>query len=381
MKKLTRFYATGIFIALSALLLTACGGGGGGGQNNPVPGQPQNVAAIAGDTQVTLNWDDVSTATGYDICSATETITQPANCSVHQNGALAVDQTSPAIINALNNNTEYFFVVIPKNANGDGAASAVVSATPVGVVVPTATGKLNDTGISLCGDYAFGSSENSNNDRDCSNAADNEGDSIPPGQDALFGRDANPASNDDSDGNKGFSFTKLDSNGFALIDQNATTFSCVKDNVTGLIWEVKQTAFGLHNKDDVYTWYNTNAATNGGEDGTVNTGASCELNASNASNTCNTQAYVARVNIAGLCGANDWYLPSRKELRSLVNYDGASPVIDIRYFPNTSASFYWSSSPYAPNANGAWVVDFYDGNDDAFAKGGNGRVRLVRSGQ
>ncbi len=222
------------------------------GRITPSPGQPQNVAAIAGDTQVTLNWDDVSTATGYDICSATETITQPANCSAHQNGALAVEQTSPAIISALNNNTEYFFVVIPKNANGDGTASAVVSATSVGVVVPTATGKLNDTGISLCGDYAFNSSGAHNNDLDCSNAADNEGDPIPPGQDALFGRDAEPANNNDSDDNKGFSFSKLDSNGFALIDQSATTFSCVKDNVTGLTWEVKQTAPGLHNKDDVY---------------------------------------------------------------------------------------------------------------------------------
>ena len=377
MKKLNRFYATCIFIALSALLLTACGGGGGGGQNNPVPGLPQNVAAVAGDTQVTLNWDDVSTATGYDICSATETITQPANCSVHQNGALAVDQSSPAIINALNNNTEYFFVVIPKNANGDGTASAVVSATPVGVVVPTPTGKLNDTGISLCGDYAFGSSENSNNDRDCSNAADNEGDPIPPGQDALFGRDANPASNDNSDGNKGFSFTKLDSNGFALIDQNATTFSCVKDNVTGLIWEVKQTAAGLHNKDDVYTWYNTNAATNGGDNGEANAGASCE----GITTTCNTQVYVARVNIAGLCGANDWYLPSRKELRSLVNYDGASPAIDASYFPNASASRYWSSSPYAPVASRAWSVAFDSGHDGAGFMSDVYRVRLVRSGQ
>ena len=35
MKKLIRIYATGIFIALSVLLLTGCGGGGGG--SNPPP--------------------------------------------------------------------------------------------------------------------------------------------------------------------------------------------------------------------------------------------------------------------------------------------------------------------------------------------------------
>ena len=369
-----------VILILSAL--TACGGSGGNDNkdNKLVPTQPQNVSALAGDTQVTLSWDNVSTATGYDACSATETITQPANCSVHQNGALTVDQTSPAVISGLTNSTEYFFIVIPKNANGDGAAGAVVSATPVGPAVAAATGKLNDTGITRCGDYAFGSSGSGNhhNDLDCALAVDKEGDPIPLGQDALFGRDADSATNDGSDGHKGFSFTKLDATGFALTDQSSTTFSCVKDNVTGLIWEVKQTAVGLHNKDDEYTWYNTNAATNGGDDGEVNANASCE---GNADNTCNTQAYAARVNIASLCGANGWRLPTREELRSLISYDRSDPAIDTTYFPNTRLSFYWSSSAYAPNSDSAWGVSFTFGADGVSNKSNFRHVRLVRSGQ
>jgi len=356
------------------------GGGSdsGNGDANDVLAAPQNVLAVAADTQITLSWDAVANATAYDICHATETITQPASCSVHLNGVLAVDQTSPAIISGLTNDAAYFFVVIPKNAAGDGTASAVVSATPIGPVLPTPTGQLNDTGITLCGDYAFGGSESHQNDLDCNLTADAEGDPIPSGQDAVSGRDANTASNTDSDGHKGFSFSKIDSNGFALTDQTSTTFSCVKDNVTGLIWEVKQETTGLHSKNDRYTWFNSDAATNGGESGTLNDNASCE---GNAANICNTQAYVARVNIASLCGATNWRMPTRKELRSLVSYDRSNPVIDTTYFPNTASSSYWSSSPYAPNSNVAWFVGFNFGNDGVNVKSVNHRVRLVRSGQ
>ncbi len=381
-----------VLIALMLSALTACGGGDSGDKkedklidDKPVPTQPQNVSALAGYTQVTLSWDDVNDATGYDICSATEAISQPANCSIHQNGALAVDQTSPAVISSLTNSTQYFFVVIPKNTNGDGAASAVVNATPAGVAVPAPTGKLNDTGITLCGDYAFGSNgtangNDHNNDLDCQLATDGEGDLIPSGQDAISGRDVNAATNSDSDGHKGFSFTKLDSDGFVLSEQSVTTFSCVKDDVTSLIWEVKQTAPGLHNKDDVYTWYNSNAATNGGGDGaTIDNISVCE---GKPSNTCNTQTYVSRVNAAGLCGANDWRLPTRKELRSIVHYGRPPPAIDISYFPNVNGGRYWSSSPYAPNSIGAWVVDFNNGKSFVFTKSVNiAHVRLVRSGQ
>ena len=90
-----------LFIVGFVAALFACGGGGGDGDKaEDLPPQPQNVSAAAGNNQVTLSWGKVNTATAYDICSASETITQPANCTVHKNGALAVDQTSPAVVAA-----------------------------------------------------------------------------------------------------------------------------------------------------------------------------------------------------------------------------------------------------------------------------------------
>jgi hypothetical protein len=59
---------------------------------------------------------------------------------------------------------------------------------------------------------------------------------------------------------------------------------------------------------------------------------------------CNTQAFVNRVNTAGLCGASDWRLPNREELRSIVKMDympkgDGIRHVDTDYFPNTQASY------------------------------------------
>ncbi len=99
--------------------------------------------------------------------------------------------------------------------------------------------KLNDTGITWSGEYPSG------NNVDCTSTT------ITSPQDCNQGRDA--THNDDSDGHAGFSFTKLDANGTPLADQSVdyatTPWSCVQDNVTGLVWEVKTTTADIHNKD------------------------------------------------------------------------------------------------------------------------------------
>lgn len=57
------------------------------------------------------------------------------------------------------------------------------------------------------------------------------------------------------------------------------------------------------------------------------------------------------------------------------------PTINIRAFPNTPDSWYWSSSPYVSRSGSAWDVSFYGGGVSYNSKTGSFHVRLVRAGQ
>lgn len=214
--------------------------------------------------------------------------------------------------------------------------------------------KLNDTGITSCSDL-------SKNDLPCPQPSF-------PSQDAEYGRDA--THNDDSDGHAGFNFTKQGS-------------ECVKDNVTGLIWEVKADDDGLHDKDDQYAWYNTDSATNGGDPGDDGSNTCYGYSYSDPASYCNTQAYLARVNQAGWCGYNDWRIPTREELRSLVDYSvpDPGPTVDTIYYPNDVGTAVWSSSPHATYPVYAWLLNFNDGSDSILPKRLSNFVRLVRGKQ
>jgi hypothetical protein len=163
-----------------------------------------------------------------------------------------------------------------------------------------------------------------------------------PGQDAEFGRDV--THNVASDGYRGFSFTKLDAAGVPLPDQtlpySTAPWSCVRDEVTGLEWEIKTNDGGLHDLDWTYTWYSSVASGDGGSPGTPGGGV-CAV-----SGQCDTEKFVAAVNAAGLCGASDWRLPGREELRSLVvGKDGGFLYLgDPTFFPNPPGS-HWTSTP------------------------------------
>lgn len=233
--------------------------------------------------------------------------------------------------------------------------------------------RLNDTGITWAGEYSSG------NNIDCTSST------ISSSQDCHQGRDA--THNDDSDGNAGFSFTKLDVNGTPLADQSvdyaATPWACVQDNVTGLVWEVKTTDGGLHDKNDRYNWYNTNSATNGGADGDVDDdGAICSgYNSSNSSSFCNTQAFTARVNTQSLCGQTDWRVPDINELHSIAHHGKVNLSIDENYFPNTASSIFWASSPYASDSRFVWIFGFSSGVASFSNHRAEFHVRLVRGGQ
>ncbi len=238
--------------------------------------------------------------------------------------------------------------------------------------VPLHAAGLNDTGQTLCYDSAGGAIS-------CTVA--------PAADDGRYGRDAAAtaaALTKTGAGAAGFDFTKIANNGSVLaagaaLGTVATDWACTRDNVTELTWEVKTDDSGLRDKDWTYTWYNTTGAENGGNAGSVGEN-SC--NATLPSSQCNTQAFVAAVNAAALCGSSDWRLPSLRELKTIVNHGVSNPSIDTTYFPNTDASYFWSASTYVPLPTYAWFVYFSDGvGYVASIKTYNYYARLVRGGQ
>lgn len=170
-------------------------------------------------------------------------------------------------------------------------------------------------------------------------------------------------------------YTKLDTAGSEL-DVSATSWACVRDNVSGLTWESKTADVGMRGVMHRYFWYDSNGGRNGGEPGYTGTTDSCGNSLGGL--LCNTQNYSATVNASNYCGASDWRLPTQMELLSLVNSGGLNPSIDTAFFQNTSNTPYWSGSTYAMNPLNAWGVHFGYGAAHAEAKRAANAVRLVR---
>jgi hypothetical protein len=82
-----------------------------------------------------------------------------------------------------------------------------------------------------------------------------------------------------------------------------------------------------------------------------------------------------------LAGHDDWRLPNRNELLSIVNYEASNPSIDTLFFPGATSSAYWSSTTYASNTDYAWDVYFGEGGITNFSKTNSYNVRAVRGGQ
>lgn len=83
-----------------------------------------------------------------------------------------------------------------------------------------------------------------------------------------------------------------------------------------------------------------------------------------------------------LCGWDDWRLPTRAELLSLVDDTRYAPATDTEFFPDCKSEWYWSSTPYAASPGGcAWIVHFDDGNSYWNYQSGVYLVRAVRASQ
>jgi hypothetical protein len=77
-------------------------------------------------------------------------------------------------------------------------------------------------------------------------------------------------------------------------------------------------------------------------------------------------------------GYDDWRLPDRNELQSIVDYDRYEPAIDPAAFPATPSNYFWSSSSYVTSLLSAWVVYFFDGYVNGYGMSDTKHARCVR---
>jgi hypothetical protein len=146
-------------------------------------------------------------------------------------------------------------------------------------------------------------------------------------------------------------FTKLDISGKAL-SIGASNWSMVRDDVTGLIWEVKTVGGTIHDKDATYTWLAAQ------------------------------DEFIAQLNSDNFGGHSDWRLPTARELCAIANKGTSAPAIDKDYFPNTVvSSIYLTSTPDATDSDYLWPVYFRYGDISKVSKTNRNHVRAVRGTQ
>ena len=282
---------------------------------------PIDLTATGGIAKVTLEWSEVAD-TIYDIYRSSDASCDVSlfNSSSCADGQLYNSATSGMEDTGLATEATYYYWLQATRTNPaptiTQASFAPISATT------TAMGVLNDTGMYYAGNYADNGSSSHSVSDDCSSNINADG----AHQDCHFGRDV--THNDSSDGKYGFSFTKLDSSGNDLA-ANANSWSCVRDNVTGFVWEVKATS-GDRDKDTEYTWGGLTAI---GRDHASREGEYYD-DWNTLVNAANTEAGI------GLCGFTDWRVPNFQELFSIVYLGrtasdfGQEPPLDTDYFPN-----------------------------------------------
>jgi Protein of unknown function (DUF1566) len=135
---------------------------------------------------------------------------------------------------------------------------------------------------------------------------------------------------------------------------------CVRDNATGLIWEGKTTS-GLRASENRYNNLDSTVLLQIPERWspflTVPPRAPTQEEIDKPNNSV---GYKNAVNATNLCGFNDWRVPVKTELQSLL-IPGVTTLIDYVWFPNTDWNgLYATSTQFEDVQSKAWVVTFYN---------------------
>jgi hypothetical protein len=176
----------------------------------------------------------------------------------------------------------------------------------------------------------------------------------------------------------------------------------ITDTQTGLIWEKKDDAGGVHDMHSKFTWAGqcsfssafcqpdaaSAAACSAATDGALGC-ALCGI----GEGSCNvdpwgfgasTTIWSWLLQLSGFAGHSDWRIPTLAELHTIVG--GVPPAFNNSCAPGctvttcscTASSYYWSATTQADSPDGAFIVEFGSPGSGSSTKSGGFVVRAVR---
>ncbi len=131
----------------------------------------------------------------------------------------------------------------------------------------------------------------------------------------------------------------------------------VSDHQTGLVW--LRCALGQ-------SWNSANQR--------------CAINSAQARSYTWSEA-IEVANSLTLAGFNDWRLPNKNELSSIIEHACTGPAINETVFPDTALDGFWSSTPGRRDPGLAWHVNFSVGTLINREMSATFSVRLVRDAE
>lgn len=305
-----------------SVLLSACGGGSSGNDSA--------TTSSATDSTTVNTSGNSSTAATADNSSTTTTSTT---------GSTTTSSTGSSTISSgsTNTNTDTTTTTSGSTANNTTTSTDTTANSGTGTSSSgtTTTDTNSNTGSSSTGTTTATGTDTSSGNTNTSGSATGTG----GGSTTIVGGTTSSGTDNTtttSTGNGTTTSTTPSSGRYVKVGAlgnelpaSASSWSCVKDTTTGLLWETKTDDGGLQDKDWRYRHFHNYA----GYASTVDyNGKTLCQNIGGSS--CDAYSYVQALQSTSLCGRSNWRLPIPEELLNLAQY-GSKPYIDLNYFPET----------------------------------------------